>query len=204
MRIKDMGKNKFKKEENVVEATIEEVVENNETVEEVVVKEEVKNITPSKEEQTILSEAEEKVAKFSAAVNKIKDEIKKDVVGQEDIVNNVIIAIIAGGNVLLEGVPGVGKTRLVRSLSQVLHLPFSRIQFTPDLMPSDVTGTNVIDRDAEVDKYFASARDLMINLIVEHDHNAATIVDIIMIAKYLERIGDHATNIANWAIFHLM
>ena len=85
-----MGKNKFKKEENVVEATIEEVVENNETVEEVVVKEEVKNITPSKEEQTILSEAEEKVAKFSAAVNKIKDEIKKDVVGQEDIVNNVI------------------------------------------------------------------------------------------------------------------
>ena len=63
---------------------------------------------------------------------------------------------------------------------------------------------DVIDRDAEVDKYFASARDLMINLIVEHDHNAATIVDIIMIAKYLERIGDHATNIANWAIFHLM
>ncbi len=89
----------------------------------------------------------EKVKNFSQVVARIKSELKKDVVGQEDIVDNVIIAIIAGGNVLLEGVPGVGKTRLVRSLSHVMSLPFSRIQFTPDLMPSDVTGTNVIVRD---------------------------------------------------------
>ena len=85
----------------------------------------------------------EKVKKFSVSIAKIRDELAKDVVGQEEIIDNVIIAIIAGGNVLLEGVPGVGKTRLVRSLGRVLELPFSRIQFTPDLMPSDVTKSTV-------------------------------------------------------------
>lgn len=89
----------------------------------------------------------ERVKMFSEKVSKVKEELSKDVVGQEDIINHVIIAIVAGGNVLLEGVPGVGKTRLVRSLGRVLGLPFSRIQFTPDLMPSDVTGTNVIEKD---------------------------------------------------------
>ncbi len=92
-------------------------------------------------------ESIEKVKNFSQSITKLKEEIKKDLVGQEEVVDNVITAIIAGGNVLLEGVPGVGKTRLVRSLSKALQLPFSRIQFTPDLMPSDVTGTNVIEKD---------------------------------------------------------
>ncbi len=90
---------------------------------------------------------QEKVLAFSKAVADIKTEIRKDVVGQNEIVDNVILAIIAGGNVLLEGVPGVGKTRLVRSMGKTLSLPFSRIQFTPDLMPADVTGANVIEKD---------------------------------------------------------
>ena len=89
----------------------------------------------------------ERVKKFSEKIGVIKNELSKDVVGQKDIIDNVIIAIIGGGNVLLEGVPGVGKTRLVRSLGKALSLPFSRIQFTPDLMPTDITGTNVIEKD---------------------------------------------------------
>ena len=88
-----------------------------------------------------------KVKQFSDSIAVIRRELKKDIVGKEEVVDCVLIAIIAGGNVLLEGVPGVGKTRLVRSLGKTLSLPFSRIQFTPDLMPSDVTGTNVIEKD---------------------------------------------------------
>ena len=87
------------------------------------------------------------VKRFSAQCAQILTQLRRDIVGQEDVVENTVIAMIAGGNVLLEGVPGIGKTRLVRSLARVFSLPFSRIQFTPDLMPADITGTNVLDQD---------------------------------------------------------
>lgn len=117
----------------------------------------------------------EKVSLFSDTVAKIKEELKKDIVGQNDIIENVIIAIIAGGNVLLEGVPGVGKTRLVRSLGQVLNLPFSRIQFTPDLMPSDVTGTNVVEKDenGKLNTVFRKGP-IFANIVLADEINRAT------------------------------
>lgn len=94
-------------------------------------------------------ENQELIKNFADSVKKIKTELHKDIVGQEEVIDTVITAVIAGGNVLLEGVPGTGKTRLVRSLGQTLELPFSRIQFTPDLMPNDVTGTNIIRKDED-------------------------------------------------------
>ena len=117
----------------------------------------------------------ERVKKFSEKIEQIKTQIGRDVIGQQEIVDNVIIAIVAGGNVLLEGVPGVGKTRLVRSFSQALNLPFSRIQFTPDLMPTDVTGTNVIEKDenGKMNTVFRRGP-IFANLVLADEINRAT------------------------------
>lgn len=132
---------------------------------------------------------------FSKTVEKIKTEIHKDVVGQDDVIDNVIIAIIAGGNVLLEGVPGVGKTRLVRSLGRVLNLPFSRIQFTPDLMPSDVTGTNIIEKDenGKMNTVFQKGP-IFANLILADEINRATPKTQ---SAMLEVMQEHKVTISN-------
>ena len=137
----------------------------------------------------------EKVKQFKATIENIKNEIRKDIVGQDDVVENVIIAIIAGGNVLLEGVPGVGKTRLVRSLGKVLNLPFSRIQFTPDLMPSDVTGTNIIQKDenGKMQTVFQEGP-IFANLILADEINRATPKTQ---SSMLEVMQEHKVTIAN-------
>ncbi|MBL9140524.1 MAG: AAA family ATPase, partial [Phycisphaerae bacterium] len=88
--------------------------------------------------------AEALIATFREDYDRVKREIQKSVVGHEAIIDGVLICLFAGGHALLEGVPGLGKTLLIRSLSQALSLKFSRIQFTPDLMPADVTGTTIV------------------------------------------------------------
>lgn len=137
----------------------------------------------------------EKVKQFSESVAKIKAELGKDVVGQKEIIDNVIIAIVAGGNVLLEGVPGVGKTRLVRSLGRVLNLPFSRIQFTPDLMPSDVTGTNIVEKDdkGKLNTVFRRGP-IFANLVLADEINRATPKTQ---SAMLEVMQEHKVTVAN-------
>ena len=89
---------------------------------------------------------------FRKTFSELRTEIGKVMVGQQQVVDAVLVALFAGGNVLLEGVPGLGKTLLVRTLATTLHLPFNRIQFTPDLMPADVIGTNIVSEDNETGK----------------------------------------------------
>ena len=118
---------------------------------------------------------EQNIQKFSQQCKNIFAQIERDVIGQKDIVEETIIAMIAGGNVLLEGVPGVGKTRLVRTLGRVFDLPFSRIQFTPDLMPADVTGTNIIVKDENGNSSFQfQPGPVFSNIILADEINRAT------------------------------
>ena len=86
-------------------------------------------------------------AMLVSAYRKITDEMAKFIVGQDDVIEQLVIAVLAGGHCLLEGVPGLAKTAMIRTLSETMHLNFRRIQFTPDLMPADITGTDIIQED---------------------------------------------------------
>jgi MoxR-like ATPase len=115
------------------------------------------------------------VAEFRTVVQRIEDEVGKVMVGQTDIVRDVLTSLIAGGHVLLEGVPGLGKTMLVRTLADALDLEFSRIQFTPDLMPADITGTNILAEDQEGHRRFAfQSGPIFANLVLADEINRAT------------------------------
>jgi MoxR-like ATPase len=107
------------------------------------------------------------------AYNRLRDELAKTIVGQDEVIEQVLIAIFARGHALLEGVPGLAKTLLVGSLAQSLHLSFKRIQFTPDLMPSDVTGTEVIQENLETGarEYKFLAGPLFANMILADEIN---------------------------------
>ena len=113
--------------------------------------------------------------RFSEVTHTIEKELGRFMVGQTDLIRLVLIALIGGGHVLLEGVPGLGKTVLVRSLASVLALDFARVQFTPDLMPADVTGTHIVTEDDEGRRRFEfQPGPLFTNLLLADEINRAT------------------------------
>lgn len=115
------------------------------------------------------------VAEFREIAANIEQEIGKVIVGQKDVVRHVLIGILGGGHVLLEGVPGLGKTMLIRTLGQVLHMQFSRIQFTPDLMPADITGTDIMEESENGRRAFRFQHGpIFANLVLADEINRAT------------------------------
>lgn len=117
---------------------------------------------------------QQQIQQFHQVLGEIERQIAVDMVGQRDVIRQVLIALVSGGNVLLEGVPGLGKTRLVRTLGRVLELPFSRIQFTPDLMPADVVGTNLVVQDAGGSRFVFQQGPLFASLVLADEINRAT------------------------------
>ena len=121
--------------------------------------------------EDIVARAEE----CRTAIERLQKEISKVIVGHKEIINGVITCLFVGGHCLLEGVPGLGKTLLVRTLSKALHLQFSRIQFTPDLMPADVTGTNMVMENEQGRRFFEFQQGPIFgNIILADEINRAT------------------------------
>src|SRR2546430_10669042 len=112
---------------------------------------------------------------FQRVAEAVQREVSSAIVGQEEAIQGVLICLIAGGHALLEGVPGLGKTMLVRAIADALRLEFSRIQFTPDLMPADITGTNILAEGERGQREFRfQAGPLFANLVLADEINRAT------------------------------
>jgi MoxR-like ATPase len=118
-------------------------------------------------------EVEQTIGQFQQIFLGIREEIGRVIVGHTDIVDHAVMGLAVGGHVLLEGVPGLGKTKLVKTLADVLSLDFSRVQFTPDLMPADIIGTNVIDETAKSKVRFQKGP-IFGNIVLADEVNRAT------------------------------
>ncbi len=128
-------------------------------------------------------------------IKSVENEVGKAIIGQKDVIRQVLIAIFTGGNVLLEGSPGLGKTQLVKTLAKVLDLSFSRIQFTPDLMPADVAGTNIIMKDEKGNSKFEFQRGpVFANMVLADEINRATPKTQ---SALLEAMQEHTVTVGN-------
>ena len=122
-----------------------------------------------------LGDIKKKVEGYVGKFNALKSEIARVIVGQQEIVEGALFALMAGGHVLLEGVPGLGKTLLVRTIGETMGLDFARVQFTPDLMPADIVGTNIIVEGESGEKMFRFQRGpVFTNLLLADEINRAT------------------------------
>src|SRR5947209_892074 len=121
-------------------------------------------------------DTEARVAAFRAQFERARGEVAKQIVGQRGVIRDVLVALYAGGHVLLEGVPGIGKTLLVKTLAEALDASFSRIQFTPDLMPADVLGTRVVVEDEKSGKrsFVFEPGPVFANVLLADEVNRAT------------------------------
>ena len=141
-----------------------------------------------------MSDIERQSAEFSANFDRVRREIGKVIVGNEAIVDGVLTCLLANGHALLEGVPGLGKTLLVRTLSEAVHLRFSRIQFTPDLMPADITGTNILVEAAGGQKEFRfQSGPVFANIVLADEINRATPKTQ---SAMLEAMQEHSVTVA--------
>jgi len=116
-----------------------------------------------------------RVENFKESYRRIKEEISRLIVGQEDIIDGILICLFCGGHALLEGIPGLGKTSIIKSLGEVLALDTSRVQFTPDLMPADIIGTNILIQDEQGKRHFQFQKGpLFANIVLADEINRAT------------------------------
>jgi len=122
-----------------------------------------------------VTDIEQRMKSARRAFEELRVEMARFIVGHDDLIEQVFIALVCGGHCLLEGVPGLGKTLMVRSLGEILSLSFSRIQFTPDLMPADITGTNVLSDDPSGRKIFEFQRGpVFAHIVLADEINRAT------------------------------